>query len=141
MYSDIRIVGMQLYFLPVNMRLPMKFGAETVDYVTCARACVKVVNADGKTAEGRGETPLSVTWGWPGGLSYHERHKEFKKLCVMLAQAWIEFKESGHPVELGYSFTKSILPRLLNKLNLQRSEKAELRHWRMAGSTNLLFGV
>lgn len=129
MYSDIRIVGMQLYFLPVNMRLPMKFGAETVDYVTCARACVKVVNADGKTAEGWGETPLSVTWGWPSRLSYHERHKEFKKLCVMLAQAWIEFKESGHPVELGYSFTKSILPRLLNKLNLQRTEKAEPMPW------------
>ena len=35
--TDIRCVGAELYFLPVHTRVPLKFGKETVSYVTCAR--------------------------------------------------------------------------------------------------------
>ncbi len=42
MKYDIHIIGAEVYYLPVHMRLPMKFEAETVDYVTCARARIKV---------------------------------------------------------------------------------------------------
>ena len=54
--TDIRPTGTALYFLPVHTRMPLKFGGETVTYVTCARARVSVADA-GRTAEGWGETP------------------------------------------------------------------------------------
>jgi len=129
MKHDIHIMGAEVYFLPVHMRLPMKFGAETVDYVTCARARIEVADTGGKTAEGWGETPLSVTWGWPSGLSYQERHEEFKKLCVMLADSWAQFGESGHPIEIGHCFIQTVLPRLLKTLNSERGKNTEGMPW------------
>ena len=77
--TDIRPVGARLFFLPVHTRMPLKFGPETVTYVTCARACVTVRDEAGRTAEGWGETPLSVTWVWPSTLSYEDRHEAMKK--------------------------------------------------------------
>ena len=76
--TDIRPTGTALHFLPVHTRMPLKFGGETVTYVTCARARVTVTDAAGRTAEGWGETPLSVTWVWPSALSYEERHDVMK---------------------------------------------------------------
>ena len=58
--TDIHPIGVELYFLPVETRVPLKFGPETLTYVTCARARVRVADASGKQAEGWGETPLSV---------------------------------------------------------------------------------
>jgi len=40
--TDIRVVSARLYFIPIQMRIPMKFGTETVTAVTCARACACV---------------------------------------------------------------------------------------------------
>lgn len=37
-FSDVRPVATRLYFLPVETRVPLKFGPETLTYVTCARA-------------------------------------------------------------------------------------------------------
>ena len=74
--TDVKIVDTQLYFLPFEMRVPLKFGPETVTYGSTARVCMKVEGADGRTAMGWGETPLSVTWVWPGGLTYDERDVE-----------------------------------------------------------------
>ena len=73
--SDIRPVGVRLYFLPVKMRVPLKFGHEVVTEVTCARACLTVEDREGHRAEGWGETPLSVGWVWPGELPYADRHE------------------------------------------------------------------
>ena len=71
--TDIRVVTASLYFLPVRMRVPLKFGAETVTEATCARVRVRVVDRSGKTAEGWGETPLSTTWVWPSPLPIAQR--------------------------------------------------------------------
>ncbi len=90
--TDVSCRSAAVWFLPVHTRMPLKFGGETVTYVTCARAKVGVANAAGETAEGWGETPLSVTWVWPGGLSYEERHEAMKSFCVKLAEAWAEFE-------------------------------------------------
>jgi L-alanine-DL-glutamate epimerase-like enolase superfamily enzyme len=120
--TDIRPVGAQLYFLPVHTRMPLKFGPETVTYVTCARACVTVRDAAGRTAQGWGETPLSVTWVWPSTLSYEDRHEAMKRFCEMLTTAWAQWDRCGHPMEVGQDFIDEVLPGLLDDLNRDRAE-------------------
>jgi hypothetical protein len=58
--TDVRVVGAELYLLPVHTRVPLKFGAETLQTVTCARVRLQVRDRGGRTASGWGETPLSV---------------------------------------------------------------------------------
>lgn len=108
--SDIRPVGAELYFLPVHTRVPLKFGGETVEYVTCARCRLIVEGRDGRRAEGWGETPLSVTWVWPSTLPYEERHQVLRQFCRDLAEAWAQFDVWGHPLEIGHRFIEDILP-------------------------------
>ncbi len=120
--TDIRPISSVLYFLPVHTRMPLKFGGETVTYVTCARACVTVSDAAGRTARGWGETPLSVTWVWPSTLSYEDRHEAMKRFCEMLATAWAQWDRCGHPMEVGQDFIDEVLPGLLDDLNRDRSE-------------------
>ena len=102
--SGIRPTGAEIYFLPIQNRLPLKFGAEVVTSVTCARVRLFVdgVSGDirGKRAEGWGETPLSVQWVWPSALPYEERHQALKKLCRDLAESWGQFEEQGHALEV-----------------------------------------
>ena len=74
-----RITGVRLYFLPVQTRMPLKFGPETLTSVTCARVALRVANAKGNQAEGWGETPLSVQWAWPSALPYEVRHSALKR--------------------------------------------------------------
>jgi len=115
--TDIRCSAVSLYFLPVHTRIPLKFGPETVTYVTCARARVRVTDSRGRTAEGWGETPLSVQWVWPGGLPYEQRHAALKQFCMLLAEAWTKFDQAGHPLELGHDFQQQVLPRLVREWN------------------------
>ena len=110
--KDVRVVDAELYFLPVHNRMPLKFGTETVDYVTCARCRITVEDSDGRRAVGWGETPLSVTWVWPSSLSYEERHESLKEFCRTLAKEWAAFDAAGHPMEVGHDFIAAELPRL-----------------------------
>ena len=115
--TDIRSTGASLYFLPLELRLPLKFGVETVTSVTCARVCLTVANAGGRTSEGWGETPLSVTWVWPSSVPYEDRHTALKEFCIRLAKGWAEFDHAGHPIEIGDLFLRARLPRLLEEFN------------------------
>ncbi|MBC7257400.1 MAG: hypothetical protein H5T66_14985, partial [Chloroflexi bacterium] len=118
--TDIRPIGAALYFLPVKTRLPLKFGPETLTSVTCARVCLKVADAQGRTACGWGETPLSVQWVWPSALPYAERHDALQAFCLALCKAWATFDARGHPLEVGHAFQESVLPGLLAEANRQR---------------------
>ncbi|MBG7610217.1 MAG: mandelate racemase/muconate lactonizing enzyme family protein [Anaerolineae bacterium] len=120
--TDITPVSNTLYFLPVETRVPLKFGPEPLTYVTCARVQMRVKKADGQIAEGWGETPLSVQWVWPSQLSYQERHEVLKKFCLIIAKAWGEFDLYGHAIEIGHTFQKEVLPALLIELNKLRGE-------------------
>ena len=108
--TDARVIASSLYFLPIKTRVPLKFGPEITTQVTCARVCVMVRNQEGRTAQGWGETPLSVQWVWPSALSYDARHEVLKAFCLDLTTAWANFEVSGHPIEVGHAFNSDVLP-------------------------------
>lgn len=120
--TDAFPVGLAVYFLPVQNRVPLKFGRETVTQVTCARVRMRVANNAGRTAEGWGETPLSVSWVWPSPLSYEMRLAALKELTQRLASAWLDLEASGHPLEIGQAFLDEALPRILQQFNAARAE-------------------
>lgn len=95
--TDARATGARLYFLFVETRTPLKFGAETFTSVTCARARLTLRDGLGREARGWGETPLCVQWVWPGALSVAERAVALEDFCRLLCEAWAEFDGVGHP--------------------------------------------
>ncbi len=115
--TDVRPVSAELYFLPALMRVPLKFGAETLNSIICARVKLEVADRNGKTASGWGETPLSVGWVWPSSLSFDYREKAMADFCIKLAAAWAKFDEMGHPMETGHAFIEKQLPVLLDEFN------------------------
>ena len=112
------VISAELELVPVTMRLPLKFGAETVQSITCAR--VRMTVSDGtRQATGLGETPISVAWGWPSALPFFERENKMLDFCRELAEKWTGFQGEGHAMDLGYDFLehhlftgKSELPHL-----------------------------
>ena len=73
-----KITGIDLSFVPVVTRVPLKFGNQTLTEVSCARVAIHAVDTDGSTATGWAETPLSVAWVWPSELGYLEREERLK---------------------------------------------------------------
>ena len=77
--TDIQIIAADTFFLPVTMRVPLKFGPETLPHVICLPLRVTVRVAQGPEAPGCVETPLSVCWAWPstrcGELRALPRHQ------------------------------------------------------------------
>lgn len=116
-HTDMRVTGTAVHFLPVHTRVPLKFGVEAVTYVTCARVQVSVEAPDGRRATGWGETPLSVQWVWPGTLPYEPRHRALKLFTELLGHAWANLPVFGHPMELGFEYLETVLPRLLEDFN------------------------
>ena len=50
--TDARVKDVSLYLLPVETRVPLKFGSETLLTVTCARAKVTLEDRDGNVGVG-----------------------------------------------------------------------------------------
>jgi L-alanine-DL-glutamate epimerase-like enolase superfamily enzyme len=117
-----------LYFLPVEMRVPLKFGNQVVESVTCARARIVVEGTDGKTAVGWGETPLAVAWVWPSSLTYEERHTAMKDFTLLIAKTLNDWREAGHPLELGFDFIEHRLHALQDEFNSTRPVESALPH-------------
>ena len=118
--TDVRACAAALYFLPVQTRVPLKFGGETLTSVTCARVRLRVRRTDGREADGWGETPLSVQWVWPGSLPYAVRHDALRRFCAVLARAWGSFAATGHALEVGHAFLEHALPAALTAFNATR---------------------
>jgi L-alanine-DL-glutamate epimerase-like enolase superfamily enzyme len=113
MQTDIKLIKADLYFLPVKLRVPLKFGNQVLTQVTCARVRVEVSGRDGKCAQGWGETPLSVGWVWPSNIDFHAREQALFVFCRKIAQNFAEFDQAGHPMEIGSAFIKDCLSTLL----------------------------
>lgn len=126
--TDIRPTAAELYFIPIKTRIPLKFGHEVVTSVTVARVKIRVADRSGKTAEGWGETPMSVQWVWPSALPYEERHEAMLNFCKILAREWASFDAFGHPMELGHKFQLERLAGLLKAFNAGR-EVAHQMPW------------
>ena len=108
--TDIRVRDVRLSFNPIKMRVPLRFGSETVTEVRFARVRMQVETRGGWRAEGWGESPLNVGWAWPSALlSYRERSARLDAFCGELAEAWLRSAEYGHPIELGHRFIEDRL--------------------------------
>ncbi len=127
--TDIRPCGVSVYYLPVTTRVPLKFGHEVLTRVTCVRVCVAVEDRNGRRTQGWGETPLSASWVWPSDLSFADRETQLKAFCGVLAEAWADFGEFGHPMEVGYAFQENVLPGLLDQLNQTPARRQEPMPW------------
>jgi len=112
---DVTITAASLYFLPVETRVALKFGAETLTHVTCARVSVTVRDRSGREAIGWGETPLSVQWVWPSSAPYDLRHSALKEFCKTLTHLVPGQERWGHPMELGDDFIQQELHTLADK--------------------------
>ncbi len=140
--TDVRPVAATLYFLPIKTRMPLKFGPEVTTEVTCARVRLTVRDASGRTAVGWGETPLSVQWVWPSGLSYEDRHRVLKDFCERLVAVWAEaVHRDGHPMEVGHDILSELLPDLFNRYNLLERVAAEPMPWLAALACNSAFDL
>ena len=115
--TDARVVGVLVYFLPVVLRTPLKFGHETLTEVTCCRVRATVCNRANHQAIGWGETPLSVPWAWPSSLSYDVRHASMRRFSLEIAKALADNDSFGHPIELTVDFQRTVLPKLLDNHN------------------------
>ncbi len=122
--TDIRVVKSQMYLLPFAMRVPLKFGAETLTHFTCLRACITVRDRAGNQSVGWGETPMSAPWGWPSALSYETRLTSMIEFSRRCNDAWSEFESWGHPMELGSDFLNNRLPAILAEHNASESQKS-----------------
>ncbi|HVR74362.1 MAG TPA: mandelate racemase/muconate lactonizing enzyme family protein [Planctomycetota bacterium] len=125
---DVRIAATTLRFIPLEMRMPLKFGRETVTSVTYARASVRVEAEGGGVAEGWGETPLSVQWVWPSTISEEERRAALKELSTILAAEWAEAGGVGHALDVGHAFLEGRLPQVLRDYNAMRAPREPMPH-------------
>ena len=106
-----------LDFIPVTMRLPLKFGAETIHSIQVAH-----VELEAYGAMGRGETPLSVAWAWPSELPFASREQAMMDFCRLLAGYYPQPGVSDDdPMTIGYSFLEATLSKLLQEFNAKRT--------------------
>lgn len=117
--TDITVISASVHFLPVTMRVPLKFGPETVTSTVCLRVKVGVRDHSGKRSEGWGETPLSVSWVWPSTLSVAERAARMESFSNRLAQRLVESGLTGHPMEIGHDFIHGPLAATLAEANAE----------------------
>lgn len=122
-----KISKIDLSFIPVVTRVPLKFGDQTLTEVTCARVVIEVSDGD-KSAVGFAETPLSVAWVWPSSLGYHEREDRLKNFCEILRADLETSAGSGHPFVMGHRYLEDRLPARLVGENASRPAAAAMPH-------------
>ncbi len=126
---DVRILSSDLEFVPVETRVPLKFGTEVLTSVTCARVSLVVASRDGRESVGWGETPLSVQWVWPSTVSYTERFDALLDFCRTISLQWTDEGTFGHALEIGHSLLFERLPQVLEAYNREERGGLEPIPW------------
>lgn len=104
-------MNVNLEFVSVPLRVPLKFGAETLSGL-----CDAVVEVEAYGSRGLGETPLSASWGWPSAeLTYGYREEKMKAFCRFLAERWPE--PQSDPMCADRLFLDEGLPAALSEFN------------------------
>ena len=105
---------MNVSFIPVKLRLPLKFGAEVID-------SLKVVNVEFSAygAVGRAQTPLSAAWAWPGEESFSFRENMMSEFCEFAAD-FFPVPQSD-PMTETYTFLTEKLENVLKEFNQRNS--------------------
>jgi len=140
-FRRVRVVGVSLFFTPVRPRIPLKLGRETLSSVTCARAKVCILDSQGNKAEGWGEIPLNVSWGWVSTIPTEERLAMMEEFCKVLVKEWTQFIGVGHPLEVGWQFQSKELPGILEDFNADNRVGAEPMPLRAALMCNAPFDI
>ncbi len=117
MRDSFRITDCDLYFIPVQTRMPLKFGAETLDSVVVARCSVRIESESGKLATGWGETPLSAQWAWPSSGTVMERVETMKSICIQFSALLQDLPASEHPMLCGIELIDNHLHRIATANN------------------------
>ena len=128
MKTDIKLNKVDLYFLPVSFRVPLKFGDQVLTEVTCARVRVEVTGRDDQRAEGWGETPLSVGWVWPSIVDFHAREYQLLEFCRKIGCNIAGMDQVGHPMEIGSAYMDEGLPALLKVHNEGLADELHVPH-------------
>jgi L-alanine-DL-glutamate epimerase-like enolase superfamily enzyme len=131
----------EIFFIPIATRMPLKFGKETLRSVTCVRVRMWVVDERGVATDGWGETPLSVQWAWPSSKAYEGRQRDMMEFCKHLAEEWIGLDIWGDAMELGHTFNTYLLPLVLKRFNLQKRSCEEDMPWLAALVCNSAFDI
>ncbi|MCZ7649264.1 MAG: mandelate racemase/muconate lactonizing enzyme family protein [Planctomycetota bacterium] len=118
--TDARVKDLQAYVLPLEQRMPLKFGGRVTSKMGTVRVRMTLEDQAGKRAEGWGETPLATQWSWPSSVPDTERYAAMQAFCARLAKAWRGFGDSGHPLEVGWDFVDGVLPKELEAFNAAR---------------------
>ncbi|MEK9861575.1 MAG: enolase C-terminal domain-like protein [Verrucomicrobiota bacterium] len=139
--TGITVRGLSLYYLPVQTRLPLKFGSEILTEVVVARAQMMVSDSKGKLHEGWGETPLSVQWAWPAPLPLQERLVAMQKFCERLSHEWVQYQEHGDALELGWLFQQERLRSIWQDFNQQERNQKPPMPWLAALICLSLFDI
>lgn len=127
--KQVSISKSELYFLPVQTRVPLKFGTETLTSVICARVKITVQSEGNHYSDGWGETPLNIQWIWPSSLSYNERLQCIKDLCIEISRLLPHQNITGHSLEIGYHLSEIFLKELLTKINKEKRMGLEPIPW------------
>ena len=103
---------MKVAILPVKLRVPLKFGAESIDSLKVVHVELTVYGV-----VGRGETPLSAAWAWPSEISFSYREEMMCRFCGVLAE---EYRVAdADPMTAGYTFINEKLPAVLAAFNAE----------------------
>lgn len=100
--TDIRIEEITPSYEDFLYRASIKFGGVAVDRATLLNVHCTVRTGAGKVAKGFGSMSLGNIWSFPSRvLTYDDTLKAMKALAARMTKITADYKEPGHPVDLG----------------------------------------
>jgi L-alanine-DL-glutamate epimerase-like enolase superfamily enzyme len=110
--TDVRIRSAAFAFEDFTYRTPIKFGGTAVDRVTLVNVKLTVETRAGNHALGFGSMPLGNVWAFPSRvLKYDDTLRLMKEAVERINGIVNDWRESGHPIDLGLAIEKEYLPK------------------------------